>query len=76
MKFDDLREYLKKVDEIGELKMIDGADPETEIGPITEIVGWTEEHPSILFDNIKGYPNGFRIMVWTFNSTKRVQQNR
>jgi len=73
MKFDDLREYIKKVDEMGELKRVDGADPQTEIGPITEIVGWTKEHPSILFDNIKGYPKGFRIMALTFNSTKRAQ---
>jgi UbiD family decarboxylase len=73
MKFEDLREFIKRVDEIGELRRIDGADPKTEIGPIAEIVAWTPEHPTILFDNIKGFPRGYRIMVWSFTSTKRAQ---
>ncbi len=73
MKFEDLREFIKRVDEIGELQRVDGADPKTEIGPITEIVAWTPEHPSLLFDNIKGYPKGYRIMVWSYTSTKRAQ---
>jgi len=67
MKFTDLREFLDKIDEVGELKRVDGADPKTEIGPITEIAAWTPQHPAILFDDIKGFPKGFRILSWPFN---------
>ncbi len=73
MKFDDLREFVKKVDEIGELKKVLGADAETEIGSITEIVAWSPEHPMILFDEITGFPKGYRIVVHTYNSYKRAQ---
>jgi len=73
MKFTDLREFLDKIDEVGELKRVDGADPKTEIGPITEIAAWTPQHPAILFDDIKGFRKGFRILSWPFNSTRRAQ---
>jgi 4-hydroxy-3-polyprenylbenzoate decarboxylase len=73
MKFEDLREFIQKIDEIGELTRVDGVDPKTEIGPISEIVAWNPDPPAILFDNVKGYPPGFRIMVWPFSSTKRAQ---
>lgn len=73
MTFADLREFIRSVDAIGELRRVDGADPKTEIGPITEIVGWNKEHPSVLFDNIKGHPKGHRILAWPLTSTKRAQ---
>jgi UbiD family decarboxylase len=73
MKFNDLRDYLQKVDEMGELKEVLGADAETEIGPITEITAWSKEHPMLLFDEIKGYPKGYRIACHVFDSYKRQQ---
>src|SRR6266702_2743707 len=73
MKFHDLKEYLGKVDEIGELKTVIGADTKIDIGPITEIVAWSPEHPMILFDEIKDIPRGYRIAVHSFDSYKRKQ---
>jgi UbiD family decarboxylase len=73
MTFNDLREFITKVDKIGELQKVLGADTETEIGSITEIVAWSPEHPMILFDEIKGFPKGARIVVHTYNSYKRTQ---
>ena len=48
MRFDDLRAFIKKVDEIGELKTVSGADTQTDIGPITEITAWSAEHPMVV----------------------------
>jgi 4-hydroxy-3-polyprenylbenzoate decarboxylase len=73
MRFKDLREYVKKVDEVGELKTVLGADTKTDIGPITEITAWSPEHPMILFDEIKGYPRGWRIVAHSYDSYKRMQ---
>jgi 4-hydroxy-3-polyprenylbenzoate decarboxylase len=73
MRFDDLRAYIKKVDEIGELKTVSGADTRTDIGPITEITAWSAEHPMIVFDDIQGFPKGSRVAVHASDSYKRMQ---
>ena len=73
MRFDDLRAYIKKVDEIGELKTVSGADTRTDIGPITEITAWSAEHPMVVFDDIQGFPKGSRIAVHACDSYKRMQ---
>jgi 4-hydroxy-3-polyprenylbenzoate decarboxylase len=73
MRFDDLRAYIKEVEDIGELKTVRGADTRTDIGPITEIVAWSTEHPMLLFDDISGFPSGRRIVVHTSDSYKRMQ---
>ncbi len=73
MYFSDLRDFIKKVDEIGELKTIIGADTQTDIGPITEIVAWSPEHPMVLFDDIPGYARGTRVAVHASSSYKRMQ---
>lgn len=57
----DLREFIQKIEEIGQLKRISGADLETEVGALTEING-QRQGPAFLFDKFKGYPDGFRVM--------------
>jgi UbiD family decarboxylase len=59
--YQDLREFIERVEEIGALRRIDGADPHLEIGAITELAAGMPECPALLFDNIKGYPTGFRV---------------
>src|SRR5579875_470762 len=73
MHFRDLRDFIDKVAEIGELKVVSGADPTTDIGPITEITAWSPEHPMIVFDDIVGFPSGWRIAVHAFDSYRRMQ---
>ncbi len=68
----DLREWLDKVDEMGELKRIEGADWDLEIGCITAM-GWGKTTtPALLFDNIKGYPTGDRVVTNFLSSPNRV----
>lgn len=69
----DLRGWIAAVDEIGELKRIDGADWNIELGAITEMGHHRgEQSHALLFDNIKGYPQGYRVLSNTLNTTKRL----
>ena len=71
MLWNDLREFLEKLDEAGELKKVFGANWEDDIGGITELL--TESRgPALLFDEIKGYPKGYRVASNLFNTSKRT----
>ncbi len=69
--FNDLREYIKLVEELGELKIIEGADWDLEIGAVTEIMA-RPGTPLLLFDNIKDYPPGYRVVTNIATSNKRI----
>ena len=56
----DLRTFLEKTDEIGELKVIRGADKHLEIGAITEI-SLQNDGPALLFEDIPGFPARYRV---------------
>lgn len=71
--FPDLRAYLARVSEIGELREVHGADLKSEIGSITEITAWSPEHPMLLFDDIPGVQPGFRIAAHSFDSYERMR---
>jgi len=60
---DDLRGWLAKADQIGRLKRVDGADWDLEIGAISGLNVRKEDGPTLLFDNIKDYPRGFRVLT-------------
>ena len=69
----DLRGWMQSAEELGELKHIDGADWDVEIGAITELGHHRgEDSSALLFDNIKGYPPGFRVLSNTLNTLKRL----
>ncbi|MDB5641246.1 MAG: UbiD family decarboxylase [Hyphomicrobiales bacterium] len=61
--YDDLRDFIARVEDIGGLKRIAGADPHLEIGAITEVGAGLPDCPALLFDDIKGFPRGFRIFT-------------
>ena len=52
------RQWLELVESMGELKRIDGADWDLEIGTMAELIyrERTGTIPALLFDQIKGYP--------------------
>lgn len=72
MGYRDLREWVKQVDEMGELLRIDGADWNLEIGALAEVAGRGPTSQAILFDQIKDYPTGFRLLVGMVESLKRA----
>ncbi|HLB29760.1 MAG TPA: UbiD family decarboxylase [Dehalococcoidia bacterium] len=72
MPWQDLREFIAKVEEIGELKRIDGADWDLEIGALTEVAASMPKAPLLLCDNIKGYPQGYRVASTIQHSLNRT----
>jgi UbiD family decarboxylase len=63
MAFKDLREFMASVERFSTLRRVNGADPHLELGGITEIAAGLAETPAVLFDDIKGYPRGFRVFT-------------
>ncbi len=59
--FRDLSAFIAALEEAGQLRTVLGADPHLEIGTIVEL---NHEHdgPALLFDDIPGYPSGYRIL--------------
>src|SRR3989304_9254422 len=72
MEFQDLRDWIQSADERGELKTLKGCDWDREIGAITELVHHKEDGPAVLFDDIKGYPKGYRVLSNSLSSRKRL----
>jgi UbiD family decarboxylase len=59
----DLREWLQLVEQLGQLQRISApADRDEEMGAITYIAHQTLNAPTLLFENIKGCPPGFRAL--------------
>ncbi|MBN2240622.1 MAG: UbiD family decarboxylase [Dehalococcoidales bacterium] len=71
MSFNDLRSWLDEVDQMGELKRIDGAHWDKEIGAVSEMLA-ERENAALLFDNIPGYPKGYRVLSNAFLSHNRT----
>jgi UbiD family decarboxylase len=68
---DDLRSWLKEIDRLGLLKRVEGADPNLEIGIITEL-NCRRKGPTLLFDNIRGSSRGRRIVTGTILDAPRL----
>ena len=68
----DLREFIDGVDRVGELRRVEGADPELEIGAITEVAAGSTSCPMLLFDSIKGYATGYRVVTNLLHTPRRV----
>lgn len=70
----DLRGLIDDWRESGQLKVVEGADWDLEIGAISEVSGLGAEPPALLFDQIKGYPKGFRVVTNMFQTQRRTAQ--
>ncbi|HLB29705.1 MAG TPA: UbiD family decarboxylase [Dehalococcoidia bacterium] len=72
MPIQDLRDFIAKVEAMGELKRIDGADWDLEIGALAEVARSMPKGPLLLFDHVKGYPQGYRVATNIQNTWRRV----
>jgi UbiD family decarboxylase len=71
MPYQDLRDWIQTVEQFGELKTVQGADWNREIGAVTEVAARGETSNALLFDNIRDYPAGHRVLVGMNSSLKR-----
>ncbi|MBI2303591.1 MAG: UbiD family decarboxylase [Chloroflexi bacterium] len=74
MAYRDLRDWLTQVEELGELKRIQGAHWNLEMGAICDIMfrEAPKPVPAILFDDIPDYPSGYRALFGQIGSMKRT----
>lgn len=69
---DDLRGFIDKARELGECRVIDGANWDVEMGRIAELALTVPESPLLVFDKVAGYPKGYRVVANPFSSSRRV----
>jgi len=71
--YHDLRTFLDEVKALGEYQEIEGADWDLEIGALTEATAeLIEDPPLLMFDSIKGYPKGYRVVSLATGSRRRA----
>lgn len=70
--FNDLREFISEVADLGELKTVLGADSNLEVGAITEFAQHRRNGPAVLFDEMPGYRPGHRVLVNSIGSANRA----
>ncbi len=70
----DLREFIAVVEQRGELARVADAHWDKEIGAVTEVLyrQKVEKAPMLLFDDIPGYPKGYRCAYGMFGSPYRL----
>jgi UbiD family decarboxylase len=59
----DLRKCIEFAEEMGELEIIEGADPHLEMGALWELSLRKPMPPVLLFRNIKGHPPNYRVAI-------------
>src|SRR2546426_12014413 len=72
MAIQDLGDWIALMESAGELRQVRGADSDVELGVIVDQYQRRMELPALLFDEIKGYPKGVRVLANTFTSSRRI----
>lgn len=70
MTFDSLRSYLDQLRSKELLTTVEEADWDREIGAITEVVAMSKAPRGLLFDRIKGYAPGWRVVTNMYASAR------
>lgn len=69
---EDLGSWSKRIEKGGDLKKFVNVDWNLEVGYLTACNWKKRDGPALLFDKIKGYPEGFRILTSAIQSPRRV----
>lgn len=70
--FEDLRSFIDASKAIDTWHEVRDADWKHEIGALSELSAELPEPPMLIFDRIKGYPEGYRVASLVLASTKRA----
>ena len=68
----DLRAWIARIESLGELQHVSGAHWDLEIGTISEINYRRKPPAALLFDNIVGYPAGYRVLTGSMSNARRM----
>src|ERR687891_1339788 len=69
----DLRTWLDDIKSIGQLMRVENVDWDLELSTLTEIINErSKTRPAIVFNRIKGYPEGYRVAVNLLSSLQRL----
>lgn len=69
--YTDLREWIEQARALGEIREVKGANWEEEIGMAAEVVLHDENAPCVIFDEVPGYPKGFRVLTNFFGGRRK-----
>jgi len=67
----DLRDWISRMDELGELQLVSGADRDYEIGAITDLNA-KRRGKALLFDDIPGFEGAGRVVSCTMSRAARL----
>src|SRR5688500_9202591 len=70
--YQDFRGFIEEAKKISEWRLIEDADWDSEIGALIESTAELDSRPMLVFDKIKGYPEGFRLVSLAFANYKRT----
>jgi 4-hydroxy-3-polyprenylbenzoate decarboxylase len=68
--YDDLRSWIDQARKLGELRDVEGANWQEEIGMATELLQHSDPAPAALFDKIPGYAAGYRVLTNFFGGKR------
>src|SRR4051812_33612378 len=68
----DLRDWLRVVEQLGELQVIEGAHWDLEIGGLSDLNCRRKPPAALLFDRVPGYPQGYRVLTGSIASARRI----
>jgi len=68
--YEDLRTWMEETRKLDELRDVEGASWEEDIGMATEVLHHSDPAPAALFDKIPGYPQGFRVLTNFFGGKR------
>ena len=64
--YDDLRGWLANAERLGEVRKLNGASWQKDMGLVAEAILRAENGPCVVFDDVPGCPKGFRMLLNMF----------
>jgi UbiD family decarboxylase len=68
--YEDLRSWIEEARKLGEVRDVEGATWQEDIGMATELLHHSDPAPAALFDQIPGYPKGYRVLTNFFGGKR------
>lgn len=69
----DLRTWIAQLEAADDVQLVRGADRDKEIGGIVDFYQRQTGNRAVLFDDIPGFPSGYRVLANLLTSTRRIK---